>query len=215
MDVGDGPGPLEGANTRIIMPFIIAGDNEKGLRVALDDGSAVITPNHIHINRINGMMTATPTGLSSSEITAKCAEGQIKATVNLDWKTPTQGPPVSLSYDGDAEVKQIDLHQLAMEYTTDPSVRQQAFGQLDLNVKYQGSILQNSPATRHRFDRRPLRCPRRYGYHTRPFHRHPHPARSADCHEQPRAAQPSARRRRHLISPIRWSRSITPAPVRR
>ena len=33
--------------------------------------------------------------------------GNIKATVNLDWKTPTEGPLISLSYDGDAEVKQL------------------------------------------------------------------------------------------------------------
>jgi hypothetical protein len=151
-DIGDGPGPLEGANTRIYLPFVLSGkgrgmDPSSSIRLALDDASASLTPSHVHLNRINGMLTATPTGLRTSGLVAKCAEGIIKATVNLDWQPAAQDPPVALTYDGDAQIQQLDLHQLAMEYTPDPAVRQQAFGQLDFNVKYQGSILQNSPAS--------------------------------------------------------------------
>jgi hypothetical protein len=151
-DVGDGPGPLDGANTRLYIPFIASGNGKLGdpassIRIALDDGSVVTTANHIHLNRINGMLTATPNGLRSSGVTAICANGQAKIIVNADWKPPQNGPPLALAYDGEIHIKQIDLHQLALEYTTDPAVRQQAFGQLDFNVKYNGSILKNSPPT--------------------------------------------------------------------
>ena len=149
-DIGDGPGPLKGDSTRIMLPFIASGEGKLGdpasnLRVALDEGSAVMTANHIHINRINGLLTATPTGLKSSGLIATCAEGQIKSIVNLSWSLPEQQPSLALTYNAETQIKQLDLHQLAMQYTTDPAVRQQAFGQLNLNLKCNGSILTDSP----------------------------------------------------------------------
>jgi hypothetical protein len=151
-DIGDGPGPLEGDNARVYVPFILSGSGKgfsagSSVRLAPDDASASLTPNHVHINRINGMLTITPTGLRSSGLVGRCAEGSINATVNLDWQNAAQIPPVALAYDGDAQIQKLDLHQLAMQYTPDPAIRQEAFGQLDFNVKYHGSILRNSPAS--------------------------------------------------------------------
>lgn len=149
-DVGDGPGPLAGENSRIIIPFYAAGDgklgdNKSNVRIALDGGSAVLTQNHIHINRISGMLTATPIGLSSSALVGACADGQVKAIVNLNWQKPTHGPDTSLMYDGEIDISKLDLHQLAMQYTTDPTIRQKAWGLLESHLKYNGSILADAP----------------------------------------------------------------------
>jgi hypothetical protein len=184
-DIGDGPGPLEHSDSRFIIPFVAAGsgklgDDASAVRVALDDGSAVITKNHIRVNRLNGMLTATPAGVTSSGVTAKCCDGDIKASVTINWKNPqlptpatqpgdsdastqpitdptslaaTQpttapaGPDLALVYFGQFELTHLDMHQLAMQYTTDPSVRQKAFGQLDWNQTFMGSILSDGPAS--------------------------------------------------------------------
>jgi hypothetical protein len=182
-DVGDGPGPLEHSDSRFIIPFIAAGsgklgDDASSVRVELDGGSAVLTKNHIRPNRLNGMLTATPAGITTPGLTAKCCEGDIKASLTIDWKNPvlpapatqpsdsdattqpttklvaattqpTTQPALALVYSGQFELAHLDMHQLAMQYTTDPSVRQKAFGQLDWHQTFQGSILSDGPASGH------------------------------------------------------------------
>jgi hypothetical protein len=143
-DVGDGPGPLEGDNARIYLPFIAAGDNALGLRIELDDATVSLTPNHVHINRINGLVTVTSNGLRAADLSATCAQGQIQSNFNLNWHSSQ--PNTSLIYGGEIHFKKIDLHQLAVEYTTDLAARQQAFGQLDLNLNCHGSIPRTAPS---------------------------------------------------------------------
>jgi hypothetical protein len=149
MDIGDGPGPMEGANARIIMPFFASGEGKIGdpnssLRIALDDGAAVITPNHIRINHINGMLTAKPNELRTSNITAKCAEGAITAMFGIRREVPAIGDK-AITYKGRIQISKLDLHQLAMQYTTDPAKRQHAFGQLDWHQNFDGYLLADSP----------------------------------------------------------------------
>ena len=152
VDAGNGPGPLDGANVRVWIPFIAAGSGKIGdekscVRIALDGGAARVSPQRILIDAINGVLNVTPVGLSSSGLTAKCALGTINTIVNLGWKTDPAWPNVGLNYDGEIHVRDLDLHQLAMQYTTDPKIRQQAFGDLNFNNTYRGSILKQSPRT--------------------------------------------------------------------
>jgi hypothetical protein len=146
-DVGDGPGPLQADNVRVILPFIAAGDSNSGLRIALDDAFATSMSNHLHFNRIAGLITLTSTGLTTSDLVATCAQGQVKTNVRLRWTPPPEGPDTSLIYGCETQIKQLDLHQLAIDCATDPAMRQQAVGQLDFNLNCHGSILRNSSPT--------------------------------------------------------------------
>jgi hypothetical protein len=149
VDIGDGPGPLEGANARIIMPFFASGEGSLGdpdssVRIALDDGAAVVTPNHIHINRINGMLTAHPNELRTSNLTATCADGSIIAMFGIKREDPVASAK-AITYKGRFQISKLDLHQLALQYSTDPATRQRAFGQLDWHQNFEGYVLADSP----------------------------------------------------------------------
>ena len=146
-DVGDGPGPLQGDNLRLICPFVAAGDSATGLRVAVDDAFATGLSNRVHVNRISGQIALTRTGLTTTGLNGTCAQGQIKTNVKLRWTPLPQGPETKLIYGCDTQIKQLDLHLLATDYTTDPAARKQAAGQLDLNLNCHGSILKKSPTT--------------------------------------------------------------------
>jgi hypothetical protein len=149
MDIGDGPGPLEGADVRIMMPFFASGEGTPGdknssVRIALDEGAAVVTPNHIRINHINGLLTARPDELRTSNITALCADGKIAGVFGIRRNDP-KVPSAALTYKGHLQVSKLDLHQLALQYTTDPAKRQKAFGELNWQQDFEGSLIADPP----------------------------------------------------------------------